>query len=212
MNLTKTSSKRRLLFVILAVIAFSATFIFNSSLKSPVHNSMAPIAVLPATLSKSVEVTFGFPVRLKIPTINVDAALDNVGVTPEGDLDVPKNAVNAAWYDHGPRPGEEGASIISGHFGYENNTPAVFDNLHTLQKGDSIYIVDERGMTLTFVVRELSTYKQNEEHSDVFRSSDGKAHLNLITCQGAWNRELKSYSDRLVVFSDEVVQELSSAD
>lgn len=207
MNLAKASSKRRLLLVTFAGFALSIAFIFYLSLKSPIRNNPAPITVNTATLHKPEKVNIGFPVRLKIPTINVDAALDYVGLTPGGDLDAPKGPANAGWYDHGPRPGEKGSSVIDGHFGYKNNIPAVFDNLHTLKKGDKLYVEDERGTTITFVVRKLSTYRQNEDHPDVFRSSDGKAHLNLITCQGVWNQALKSYSTRLVVFADKEVEE-----
>ncbi len=205
MNLPKISSRRRLLLVTLAGFALCITFIFYLILKSPIHNNSAPITTYDDTLHKPEKVNFGFPVRLKIPTINVDAALDHVGLTPGGDLDIPKSPVNAGWYDHGPRPGEKGSSVIDGHFGYKNNIPAVFDNLHKLQKGDKLYVEDERGTTITFVVRKLSTYRQNEDHSDVFRPSDGKAHLNLITCQGVWNQAVKSYSTRLVVFADKEV-------
>jgi hypothetical protein len=51
-------------------------------------------------------------------------------------------------------------------------------------------------------VRELRTYGPDEYASAVFRSSDGKAHLNLITCEGTWNSAQKSFSNRLVVFAD----------
>ena len=192
MNLTKTISKRRLLLVTLAGLVLCVAIVFYLSLKNRHFNNPVPIAVSTATLHKPEKINSGFPVRLKIPTINVDAASDYVGLTPGGDLDTPKGPVNAGWYDHGPRPGEMGSSVINGHFGYKNNIPAVFDNLHKLQVGDKLYIEDERGTTITFAVRKLSTYSQNEDHSDVFRSSDGQAHLNLITCQGVWKDEQSS--------------------
>ncbi len=147
-------------------------------------------------------VKYGLPVRLKIPKIKVDAALDYVGITSQGELGVPSSPANAGWYDRGPRPGEEGSAVIDGHFGYRSHIPAVFDNLHTLQKGDKLYVKDIRGLTVTFVVRELRTYGPDEYAPAVFRSSDGKAHLNLITCQGTWDETHKSFSRRLVVFAD----------
>jgi len=119
---------------------------------------------------------------------------------------VPKGPASAGWYVLGPRPGEKGNAVIDGHFGYKNNIPAVFDNLHILQKGDNLYVEDEKGKTVTFVVRELRTYGQNEDASSVFVPSDTKAHLNLITCQGIWNSAQRSYSNRLVVFADEEVE------
>lgn len=143
--------------------------------------------------------------RLEIPKIGVDAAIDYVGITSQGELGVPTGPANAGWYDLGPRPGEKGNAVIDGHFGYKNHIPAVFDNLHTLQKGDKLYVKDMKGITATFVVRELRTYGPADYAPAVFRSSDGKAHLNLITCEGTWNQAQKSFSNRLVVFADKAI-------
>lgn len=157
------------------------------------------------TSLKKVPPSSGLPKRIKIPSITVNAVFDYVGLTSQGDLDVPKGPTNAGWYNQGPRPGEVGSSVIDGHFGYKNNLPAVFDNLHKLQGGDNLYVEDEKGAMAKFVVRESRTYGPNEDATAVFRSSDGKAHLNLITCQGVWNKSQKSYSTRLVVFADKVI-------
>ena len=153
---------------------------------------------------KQAQASVGLPARLEIPKIKVDAALDYVGVTSNGELGVSAGPTNAAWYDRGPRPGQTGNAVIDGHFGYKNHIPAVFDNLHALQKGDKLYVKDIKGLTTTFIVRQLRTYGPNDYAPAVFRSSDGKAHLNLITCQGDWNQAQKSYSTRLVVFADKV--------
>ena len=95
------------------------------------------------------------------------------------------------------------------HFGTRSSISQIiddvklgFDNLHTLQKGDELRITNEAGVTMTFVVRELRTYGEHEDALAVFVSHDGLPHLNLVTCQGVWNKTLKSYSNRLVVFAD----------
>ena len=116
---------------------------------------------------------------------------------------MPKGPATSAWFDLGPRPGENGSAVIDGHFGWKDGIPAVFDNLSKLQKGDIIYVEDTTGSTTAFVVRDIETYGQDEDASDIFASDDGKAHLNLITCGGVWNNAQKSYSNRLVVFTDE---------
>ncbi len=145
---------------------------------------------------------FGLPVRLIVPKIRVTATVERVGVTSDGAMDVPKNFMNAAWYDLGPRPGEEGSAVIDGHFDRKNGKSAVFNNLHKLRIGDKLYVEDEYGATITFVVRESRRYGKNDDSSDVFSSNDGKQRLNLITCEGVWDRVSKSYSKRLVVFAD----------
>jgi len=45
-------------------------------------------------------------------------------------------------------------------------------------------------------------FDAEEDATDVFSSTDGKAHLNLVTCDGIWNKNTAQYSQRLVVFAD----------
>ena len=140
--------------------------------------------------------------RIEIPKISINAVVESVGLTPDGAMDAPKGPSNVGWFSLGPRPGETGSAVIDGHSGWKNHIPAVFDNLYKLSKGDKVYIQDPKGATVAFVVREIESYKPNQDASDVFISSDGKGHLNLITCTGFWNKILKSHSNRLVVFTD----------
>jgi LPXTG-site transpeptidase (sortase) family protein len=147
----------------------------------------------------------GIPAHFKIPSINIDATVEYVGLTPDGAMDVPKGPSNVAWFDLGTRPGEKGSSVIAGHSGYKNNIPAVFDNLHKLKKGDKIYVEDEMGATTTFVVREIQNYDLDADAKEVFSSSDGASHLNLITCGGVWNATKKTHSKRIVVFTDKEI-------
>jgi LPXTG-site transpeptidase (sortase) family protein len=207
---TKSPLKRPLFIVSLVAIAVSSIFfpfsIFNQpALGSFVHTAESvPNTVFSEQPSLPAgQVGLELPVRLKIPKINVDAALEPVGLTSQGAVDVPKGPANAGWFDLGPRPGEKGSSVIDGHFGWwKNGTQAVFDNLDKLRKGDKVYIEDETGATITFVVRESRMYNPNADATDVFGSNDGKVHLNLITCDGVWDKVAKGYSQRLVVFTD----------
>ncbi len=149
---------------------------------------------------------FSIPVRLKIPSLNVDTAVEQVGIASDGAMDVPKEPNEVAWFNLGPRPGEIGSAVIAGHSGYKDNRPAVFDNLSKLQKGDKIYTEDEKGAIATFVVRDFKDYDPKANAVDVFGSGDGIAHLNLVTCSGIWNKIDKTHSDRLVIFSDKEIE------
>jgi LPXTG-site transpeptidase (sortase) family protein len=144
----------------------------------------------------------GLPIRLKIPKINVDAAIEPVGVAPDGAMDTPQSPDDVAWFELGPRPGENGSAVIAGHYGWENGKTLVFINVYTLQKGDKIYVEDTEGEVITFVVRESRSYDPNADTSGVFVSNDGKAHLNLITCEGVWDKHAEQYTKRLIVFTD----------
>lgn len=142
-----------------------------------------------------------FPVRLIIPSINVDAVVENVGITAAGAMEVPGNTIDVGWYKLGPPPGEVGSAVISGHFDGRDGGSGVFNNLDKLKQGDKMYVINNQGTTTTFVVRESRTY--NPGYADeVFFSNDNGAHLNLVTCDGVWDKNKKSYSKRLVVFAD----------
>lgn len=144
----------------------------------------------------------GLPVRLKIPVIGVDSAIEDALITPDGRMDVPAGSVNVAWFSLGPHPGQEGSAVIGGHFGISKGVPFVFYNLDKLKEGDKIYIEDDKGDTLAFIVRSIGSFDRNADATSVFTSQDGLAHLNLITCEGIWNQVNDSYPERRVVFTD----------
>jgi hypothetical protein len=89
------------------------------------HEVAAPSAPVPS---------FGVPVRLRIPALNVEAPVVTVGLTEEGAMDSPEGAEDTGWYELGPRPGEQGSAVIAGHSGYRTG-PAVFDDLEAVRAG-----------------------------------------------------------------------------
>jgi LPXTG-site transpeptidase (sortase) family protein len=119
-------------------------------------------------------------------------------------MDVPSGTINVAWFALGPNPGEIGSAVIGGHYGiYEDNRgPTVFYYLDQMKVGDKVYIENDKGGTLVFQVREIKLFDRNADATTVFTSDDGLAHLNLITCEGIWNRVAGTYPSRRVVFTD----------
>jgi len=203
----KFISKRTLLITALSVFSvllFDFIVIQNIdfSVEKKTVEIPPPIILDPSILVKSGPSILGLPVRLTIPKIKVDTMLKGVGITPLGAVGAPESPRDAAWFDLSPRPGEIGSSIIVGHYGWKNGIGSVFDDLYLLQKEDELTVLDEEGVLTTFVVREIRSFDEKSDVSTVFGSSDGKAHLNLITCEGKWDPVSKSYSKRLVVFTD----------
>lgn len=192
---SKISSKW-FVFIVCVVGIILTIFLLNTN--TPVQSSYQDISI-------QKQEDLGLPARLKIPSINVDAHFEYVGLTADGAMDVPKGPLNVGWFDIGPRPGESGSAVIAGHSGFKNGRAAVFDNLNKIKKGDKIYTEDANGTTAIFIVRELRSYKPKADAIDVFTSNDGLAHLNLITCSGVWDVIDKSHSSRLVVFADKVL-------
>jgi LPXTG-site transpeptidase (sortase) family protein len=153
---------------------------------------------------ESLTVERVLPTRLIVPSLSIDTNIESVGFLPDGAMANPSGPESVAWFDLGPVPGEQGSAVIAGHFGWKGNTRAVFDDLSEMKVGEEIYVENEKGEVVVFVVRSVESYDDVEDAFDVFISNDGKAHLNLVTCAGEWNETLKTYSHRVVVFADGV--------
>lgn len=143
---------------------------------------------------------YGLPVRLTIPRLGVDAAVEKVGLTPDGAMGVPSSPDTVAWFKLGPRPGDKGSAVIDGHSGYAS-VAAVFDDLPSLRKGDLLFVEDAKGVLVRFVVRKSRMFDRDANPSDVFGRKDGR-HLNLVTCTGAWDAAAGTHAQRLIVFTD----------
>lgn len=203
----KTLSKRtRLLAVAVLLLMLFGTLLYclhTSARKSESASSYAKPQVKAVTTAQIAPTTPGLPIQLQIPAIGVDAPIDYVGLSSSGLMDKPKNQNTVAWYQPGKRPGEIGSAVMAGHYGtWANGRGSVFDSLNKLQKGDKVSVLDDKGATITFVVQGSRDFGSAADATDVFRSSDGKSHLNLITCEGIWNKDSQSYPSRLVIFTD----------
>lgn len=156
-------------------------------------------------IEKSSEVinpTPGVPVHITIPSINVSADVEQVGLDTEGRMDIPSKEEDTAWFDLGFRPGQAGNAVIDGHLDQVTGAPSVFWNLKNLVPGNTVTITDAKNETYTFIVTKQEAYDFDKvPMQQVFGSSDSP-HLNLITCNGTWDRANKNYSQRIVVYTD----------
>jgi len=203
----------RLVHSILAVLLLSILLVSSFYLSVTLLRIYAPQETIsssaPALKVKKAEspsppatVRFDPPVRLEIASISVDAQINPVGITSEGNMAIDADIAKVAWYEPGPRPGEKGSAVIAGHYGWKSGQPSVFNDLRTLQPGDRVATYDTSGSLVSFIVSKVKTFNPSADTSEVFRSSDDNAHLNLITCEGAWVSNQQTYSERLVVFTD----------
>lgn len=145
------------------------------------------------------------PIHIEIPSIGVNTNVESLGLTNDGTMESPLDPNSTGWYSLGTIPGDIGSAVIDGHSGYKNKKPAVFDNLTKIKVGDKIYVKNTNGITNTFIVKKLKDYDPNTDATEIFTSSDGLSHLNLITCTGDWNTEEQTHSKRLVVFADKII-------
>ncbi len=117
-------------------------------------------------------------------------------------MDIPSTGHEIGWFEPGFLPGAQGNAVMAGHLDTELGETAVFWELRTLKAGDTVEVVRADGTIKKFIVTHQTTYDaQNAPMQELFGNSTG-AHLNLITCNGAWQQDLQTYDKRLVVFTD----------
>jgi Sortase domain len=153
----------------------------------------SPTASRPAAVARGTH----DPARLLVPAIGVDASVEYVGVDAQGNMDVPKDPRDVAWYQPGPRPGTPGDAVIAGHYDWYDG-PAVFWNLKSIQPGQTVTLVYRDGAGQRFRVSRVATYRRDQRPAYLFQPG-GPALLSLITCTGPWDAAQQQYQDRLVV-------------
>lgn len=140
------------------------------------------------------------PVRLVIPTLGITAAIQHVGVNESGNMAVPSNYTDVAWYRYGVSPGGTGSAVIAGHVNNGFGLSGVFERLGELAVGDTIYVDREDGR-VAFIVTSVRSYPYQAVPTDIVFNPSGSPRLNLITCEGKWLRADRTYDQRLVVFT-----------
>lgn len=109
-----------------------------------------------------------------------------------GTIEIPKTGVDLPILDarttkalntscilqYGPGPNEVGNTVIAGH-NYRNGK--FFSNNYKIENGDTIYITDNSGKRLKYVV--YNKYQTTPEDADYMdRDTAGQPEISLTTC------------------------------
>ena len=170
--------------------------------KPPVQSSPA-ITKTPAATITSTHIDETLPVHLSVPSIGINAPVEQVGILANGDLATPTRNpwIDAGWYSDGPLPGQRGSAVIDGHLDRPGGYPAVFWYLRDIHVGDAVYVTEKDGRQLRFHVIHLAYFTpQDAPLQDIFGNNSG-TYLNLITCAGDWIPEQHQTTLRLVVYT-----------
>lgn len=163
-----------------------------------------PTKAIPTIVaSPVVTVVANVPAQLVIPSIGLNAPVENVGIQSNGDLGTPQQRPweGVGWYNNGPRPGQAGSAVIDGHLDRPGGYPAVFWNLGKVQVGDMVQVIDASGKTLNFRVTRTAAYPPQDAPLQEIFGDAGGTYLNLITCAGTWIASEHQTTLRLVVYT-----------
>ncbi len=140
------------------------------------------------------------PVSIRASNVGITSKLVQVGLNPDGTIEVPTTYSEAAWYRLGPTPGELGAAVIVGHVDSFKG-PGVFFNVGDMRPGQVIDVTRADKSVAHFRIDAVHTYAK-----DLFPTEDvygpiGYAGLRLVTCGGAFDEKTRSYASNVVVFA-----------
>ena len=162
--------------------------------------SPPPSAAVAASRFQSprTPVEIAVPVQLRIPSIGVNARLQQVWLAPDGTVAPPHGYRDAAWYAKSARPGQPGPSILVGHVD-STSGPAVFFNLVTLKAGAEVLVDRADKSTVRFRVSGRIQVAKSRFPADLVYGPTLSPSLRLVTCGGKWNKATGHYLDNVVV-------------
>lgn len=146
------------------------------------------------------------PRFLRIPSLGVFSRIKNLGVTPEGAVDAPRNIYDTGWYNGSARPGSKaGSSLILGHVSGWTG-PGVFKRINELPIGGEFEIEKGTGEVIKYsVVRSEQIPVDQIDMGKVLSAEEaGKHDLKLMTCSGRYNSSTETFEDRFIVYAKRI--------
>lgn len=139
------------------------------------------------------------PVHIRVPSIDVNAAVEAVGKKANGAMATPARLADVAWYSLGSKPGAKGNAVFAGHVNNAVGFPGVFSRLSELEVGDPIIVEGSHGERLQYEVVHTAVYPADQAPKEEIFKTTGTSQLVLITCEGEWDTVARTYDERLVV-------------
>lgn len=139
------------------------------------------------------------PRMIHLTSLSVSGPIQQVGLTKTNAIAVPTNVHFAGWYTNSVKPGYPGLSVIDGHVSGVYSA-GIFRRLTNLSKGDTFQVEYGNGERRTFAVVEGKTLPAAEAAAFLLQKrQDIVSQLNLITCDGVYDRRTKQYDKRYVI-------------
>ena len=142
------------------------------------------------------------PSQLRIPALNVNAAVIAVEVNPDGSVQVPEDVNVLGWLTSAASPGDDrGSVVIVGHRDGASGVDGSLYHLSSLSPGQRIEVDTQTGQTVVYevVAREVLSKDDFSRLAPDITSRDGDPRLTVITCGGEYIKEQGGYQANVVV-------------
>ena len=139
------------------------------------------------------------PRFLTVAGTTINMPIVEVGVSPDGAMEIPEPFNEAGWYRFGPAPGAAaGTAVVAAHVDTTSDT-APFSQLKSLPPGTLVTVQRDGAAPVTFRVTRVELMAKDAfDGASIFRR-DGPPELKLVTCGGRWLDEQQDYGDNVIV-------------
>jgi len=141
------------------------------------------------------------PTRIQIPSIGVDAYIEQIGISADGVMGTPAGPMNVGWYSGVSSPGYGSNVVMAGHVDYYTVGPAVFYGLSSLGGGETIYVSGPNGEGFTYAVTAAFSVSAYTDAGGILGGPGGES-LTLITCGGSFNGV--EYDSRTIIYAQRI--------
>lgn len=137
---------------------------------------------------------------MRIPSIDVDESLIDLGINQDGTMEVPEDYSEVGWFEGGGTPGGRGPTVIAGHLD-STTGPAVFHRLVQMQPGDEVEVTDAEGEVHHYRVERTEVFPKDGFPTREVFGAIPEDELRLITCTGLFDVDAGSHEDNHIVFA-----------
>ena len=188
--------------LVAVLLTLAAGLAVASAVARPVAGAPPSVAALalpyaispsPAAVSTSITAT-----RLRIPSIDVDAALIPIDVDGAGVLVPPTTTDVAGWFVRGAAPAQPGPAIVAGHID-SSRGPGVFFRLHETTVGSEVEVDTAEGPPAHYQVVSVTTLLKSDFPTEQVYGPTPASELRLITCGGTFDHTDRRYLSNVIV-------------
>ncbi len=144
------------------------------------------------------------PRRLGIPSLGVDAPVEDEELTGTGELVIPGDpATVGRWRDGPDLSATAGTTLLAGHVNFSGVGRGALAELHRIRPRELVVTTDASGHVYRWRVSAASVH-----HKDALPAFErsGRRQLALVTCGGPVLQTGKghSYRDNILVYADPI--------
>ena len=171
---------------------------------TPAASATQPASAPPASPSPEPTPTVAAhtesaPVRVRIPSLGVDASTVTLGLDGN-ELATPEDPDVVGWFTGAHTPGGPGRAVLAGHLTW-NGRNTVFALLPEATVGTIVEVDREDGTTAKFEITEVSTFPKDQFPTDAVYASTVEPSLVLITCGGEYSQADHFYDSNVIAFA-----------